>query len=987
MKTVDIYTDNSTEILEEIKKYNSSESVLVIFTNFDKGSLICKSLNEFAIPMLSFENFAEKILSKTSKYFSFDKISDKSATTIINSVSKKYLKNHSLLKNLVKSNAFARELYNLFGIFKINKISVSDLFFANTNAEIDEEDKERFNIIIEIYVKYLEVLKANKLLDFRDIILADIFELEHNKSLQSFVRKDFDKIYVFGAENLSEIQLSLLKLVTEEEKLTLIGDSNAKIRTFMGANIFHSEKTQNSLAFPANTIFPLNKDIYERAIFIKNPLQQRPSFQKSQSVEYRLFSNFQDEIDFIAQEIINGVKSGKKYSDFAVLLRDNLLIDKFVDVFQKYEIPVDGSVFSEEFNIFKIKFERILMICDILQKLSAKSIFDLEQISVKSLVELEDYTEQFNLFIENFLFDILENKYDAEKILSFKTHKRHRFLLTTILEYSYILSQNDLQNLQSELEILNKSYSLYLKENFSEISLLLVSPSNVQDENFHKIFAKFLKDLQKIIVLKTQILHEKVELTEILNLFQTNLTESFQSDNKVNLLTMFKSSLKSFKKVFIPSLTENYFPKKYQSTYFISDFANQKISAILREKFLNFEKLIFSNEDELKAENNLMYMAMMRAEEKIILSSYKYSDCRQVLPSAYFEQFLFTDGENFVAEKNEKIIDQIEHKEIIEQNEEEKIDKMQILTSTEPIWLSASSINKFLKCPRNYYYTKLLGLKTASSFSANYGTAVHAIFEIMVKKYIDDFSKNKFLNLGTVLFNVKNDRQSVINEGFDEKKIVEELEKLSDLDILEMHSDFENAINNLEKIGYFEEKPLEGACESYFEFKTEEIPTVNFNGYIDAIIRYCDGWRLIDYKTSSDKPKLDYLFSENGVNFCSEAQGKYNKLNEKKYDYQIPLYFLACLNSVNLRQYKDNIGKAGYLYVRPENSKKGESWQDMVSVSDIMQYRQKIIENIKSTVVDKIYEKSTFEAEYNERNCKYCDFREYCDERNKEGEE
>lgn len=987
MKIVDIYTDNSAEILEEIIKYNSSESVLVIFTNFDKNSIIYKSLKDFAIPMYSFEDFAEKILSKISKYFSYTKISDKSAITIINSISKTYLKKHSLLKNLSKSNVFARELYNLFGIFKTNKISESDLFFANSNCEIEEEDKKRFNIIIEIYVKYLEMLKMNKMLDFRDIILADILELENNSLMQNFIKKDFDKVYVFGAENLSEIQLNLLKLVTEDGDLTLIGDANAKIRSFMGASVFLPEKTSSTFDISTNTIFPLNKDIYERAIFIKNPLQQSPIFKKSQSVDYHLFSNFQDEVDFIAREIIAGVKGGKKYSDFAILLRDNSLIDNFVDTFKKYEIPVEGSIFSEEFDNFKIKFERILMICDILQKLSAKSIFELEQISVKSLVELEDYTEQFNLFIENFLFDILENKYDAEKMLSLKVHKKHRFLLTTVWEFSDILSKEDLNKLKSEFEILQKSYTLYLNEDFAEIPLLLTSVNNVEDENFHKIFAKFLKDLQELIALKTQILREKVEMTEILNLFQTNLSENLQSENKVNLLTMFKSSLKSFKEVFIPSLTENYFPKKYQSTYFISDFANQKISEKIRAKFSNFEKLIFSNEDELQAENNLMYLSMTRAEERVVLSSHKYSNCRQVLPSAYFEQFLFADGENFVSEKKENEREEIAQEKIVEQKNEEYIERTPVLKADAPIWLSASSINKFLKCPRNYYYTKLLGIKTISSFSANYGTAVHAIFELMVKKNINNFSKDNFLKLGNILFNVKNDRQMVIDEGFDEKKVVEELEKLSDLDILEMHSDFENAINNLEKICYFEEKPLEGACESYFEFNTEEIPSVNFSGYIDAIIKYADGWRLVDYKTSSDKPKLDYLFSENGVNFCSEAKGKYNKSNEKKYDYQIPLYFLACLNSAKLEQYKDNIGKVGYLYIRPQNSKKGESWQDFVSVSEIMQYRQKIVENIKNTVVDKIYEKTTFETEYNERSCRYCDFIEYCDGKNEESEE
>lgn len=989
MKIIDIYSANSAKILDEIlsNKDKKSEKLCVIFMNYDKSSPISKKLDENGILTTSFDGFVRKILSKTSKTFNSQKISDFVATEIISSISKQFLSTHRILKNLTKSSSFPRELYNLFGLFKINEMSCDDLISACENADISDDEKTRFKIIVQIYEKYGETLKNNNFSDFRDVVLNCISELENNDLLKKSLAKNYNKIYVFGAENLSQIHLKLLENIVKEDNLTLIGDKNAKIHTFMGANAFVSEKSNNETETFENTIFPVNKDIFARAIFMTNPLEGRYDFKKSKALEYRLFSDFQEELDFISKKIIEVVKKGDNYSDYAILLRDNSMINSIVDILQKYEIPVNGRLYSEDFENFKVKFERILMICDILQKIEAKNLSTLEKLLPKSFVELENYAEQLNLLTENFLSDVLENKFDAEKLLSLQTRQKQRFLFSTIYRGFGILSESDAKTLKAELKKIEKLYGFYLNGEILQIAINTANISDIEDENFHKFFAKFLSDLTEFSALKKDVLKEKIDIKSILNLLQKDLSENLETDNKINLLSIFKSASKTFKHVYIPALAEGYFPKKAKATYFISNDANEKISAQIRQKFPHFEKLILSVKDEWKDENSLLYVALTRAEEDIMLSCHKFSDKKQVSPSSYFEELSFIDGENLVSTEIEQVDAQIAQDEVVEEVSDDKIQKFPVLSSLDKISLSASSMNSFLKCPRKFYYTKLLGLKTESSFSANYGTAVHAVFELIVSKYIEQFSKEKFLYLGDILFNVKNNRQALIDEGFDEKNVVEELEKLSALDIEEMRSDFLSAMDNLEEIGYFNEKPLEGLCEKRFEFELEEIPNVKFSGYIDAIIRYADGWRLVDYKTSKDKPKLNYLFSENGVNFLSEARSSYNENNIKKYDYQIPLYYLACLNSPDLAEFKENLSEVGYLYVRPKNSTKGDSWADFVPVSKIDTYKEKIVENIKTTIVDKIYSMSDFAPTSDEFTCKYCDFSKYCNGKLDESEE
>lgn len=988
MKTIDVYANNSAEILNEFEAVKEADKskICAVFLNYNKNSKLCKMLSDKGFTTISFENFVKKILSKTTKFLGWKNISDFTAMQIISSLAKSCLAGHSALKNLIKSESFPRELYNLFGVFKINKIAYDDLILAASSADVAEDDKNRFEIVAKIYDEYCKFLLQQRFLDFRDVILTTIEELENNDLLKNFVQKNFGRLYVFGAENLSVIQLDLLKTVVGIENLTLVGDKNAKIHTFMGANAFDSDFDVDLSKMPVNTLSPLNEDIYKRAIYMKKSSVEKIDFKKTSSLEYRLFSDLKDEVEYIAKTIIDGVKHGEKYSDYAILTRDNSVTDSIVDVLKKFEIPVNGKLFSENFEVFKVQFERILMMCEIFAKLGVEDFSNLENISTKSRVELENATEQLNLLTENFLYEILENKYDAEKLLSLQTREKYRFLLSAALQNLSILSDIDAKKFKNEITNLRQYYSLYLSGNYVAIVAKIVNILEISDENFHKFLAKFLTDLKEISSLKTDVLKEKLGMKSVLNLMQADLQENIETDNKINLMSIFKSSAQNFKTVFLPALSENYFPKKTKSTYFISDDANIKISDNLRKKFNNFEKLISSQEDELKDENSLLYTAFTRAENKIMLSAHKYSDRQQIAPSSYFEHFLFVDGENFVSDETEKLDTEIKQSVEVEEKEIEKKPKQPVLSVNEPIRLSASSINKFLKCPRNFYYSKLLGLKTTSSFTASYGTAVHAVFELVMKSYIKDFSKDIFLKLGNILFDVKKDRKSAIDVGFDEVKVVGEIEKLSDLGLEEMRTDFLNAMDNLETIGYFEEKPLACDCEKPFGFTMEELPTVTFNGFIDAIIQYESGWKLLDYKTSADKPALGYLFSENGVNFSSEKKGVYNESYIKKYDYQIPLYYLACLHSADLENYKTNLDEVGYLYVRPKNHKNGESRKDYMPVSQIQQYQQKIVENIKTTVVDKIYEKSDFEPIYDPISCKYCDFKEYCNGKTNGGE-
>ena len=92
------------------------------------------------------------------------------------------------------------------------------------------------------------------------------------------------------------------------------------------------------------------------------------------------------------------------------------------------------------------------------------------------------------------------------------------------------------------------------------------------------------------------------------------------------------------------------------------------------------------------------------------------------------------------------------------------------LKDDEEIKLSPSSIGNYQCCPQKFYFANLLNLKTSGTFAANYGTIVHAVFEVFNKTGLSDYTKEHIINLADILFNSKVDPNRAIDCGFEQLK-------------------------------------------------------------------------------------------------------------------------------------------------------------------------------------------------------------------------
>lgn len=1032
------------------------EKICVILLSKSHGEVLEKELADFGIKINSLQNLANEIFRKNPNNEEISTFSnDNSAINLLQKLIEINTKGTDL-ENLGKVNAFAREIYNLIGVLKSHKITdFNTLKNACTASDIGQKEAERLNIIAKIYGEYAKILEKNNFADFRDVILSDIQALKDLQTLKNEISYKYEYIFVEGAENITSIQLELLKAITDESKINLYGDKNAQIETFMGANAFNPQ----DLNPKENHSVP--KDIYERALFIIN--SQNEISTKNENITYTSLTDTEEEIDFIANEIKNS--NSCKMSDIAILLRDNSLKQNISELLAEKNIPVNGEASNKDFQYFKFKITNIFSIFDIMQTLNVENFsfdsFKIAEIKAKEdkkSIELKILAEQLNLFYHSIISEKIARPYNLNTLKFLQEKEKETFLPCTVFKHFYQISQPDKNHLETVNEQIKKLYKLHKEnrileliseiadlkgnsgKNFSRTYHLFLAKFMTQAEEINQVFLKTKSDLDELVQNSEQKIEKPNLNLQIINdLFNISVKE-VQDDEKINVLTIFEASGRNFKKVFIPNLVDEYFPKATKTTSFISKSADEKISEELRKSGTkDFSHLIDTKDDDLKGECSLMYTAMTAATEKVILTTHKYCNGKEVLPSLFFEKLAAAD--NFEPQQMPEKEDVSE--EILQEKEEEKpenIEQSPILEKNEKLRLSATQINNFQKCPRMFYYSKLLGMKSKSTFSINFGTAVHEIFRTAYTHHLSKMNskeniKTTLKEIGEILFDSvkdENSLQKAIDAGFEyiensdfsndkkgEKKsdILNQLREMSLFDLEIMKKEYFDTLDCLSKTvkilglkrtnsgdyykkgirdegeqDFYNKIPLDAKCEKQFKFslpKEYGMENVEFNGFIDSFIEYENGWTLYDYKTGGEETNLfKQLTKETNELFQNQTTEADAKDLFAEFKHQIILYYFACLYDEVLKNEEySKVNELGYFYIRPEYKNKG-SVEEVVPASLIDELKQEIIENLKKYVVTPIYNADKFSAAPIKKDtCERCSFNEICGLENEEGEE
>lgn len=990
----------STRLINEVysliegQNITPAEILILTLTPQENNLLIDLNKNKENSSPLNiqfFETFCTSIISKSLNYVNFKSLDDAQSIILINSISKEEFAQNPNMASLTKSNQFARELHDLFGILKNNNISDFNFFEIVNNSKVNTTDKIRLYLIANVFAKYNKTLQHNQLIDFRDNTITAIELFKKNDNLTKYIKNMYKYIFIDGFQNISILQLELLKLISNNN-LYLFGDELARIQEFKGAwqnnlDTQHLNEYINNIEQTVSDVIYRNDNIINRATYLLNCFTGHPTqntLEKTSNIAYIDLEDLEAEINFIATEIYNLINNeGYNYSDFAIIVRDYELRHKLIDLFKSYNLPIDSELCNESFSNLKTSIIRYFSLCNAFEKLNIEkfSPYELEKASIDSTVDLKNIHEEINLYFENILNTIFNNNYYKHKLLSLFENSNYSSLIASGNRNQEILPEPEKVQFENEIKKINKIYRLYKERKLLEASSLIIKSGckMIFDSENSEFTGIMMSKIASIMNLYTEVINSDIDYETIIEIINSTVEEIKVKSNAVKLESVFQVIGKEYKFVFIPGLTEKTFPKKHKATQFISPEANTIFSEELRQHFPNFKSLIESDEDSLNDELKLFYLAMTRAKEKLYLSAHQYEDKKQVQHSIFYTLLKENDKDNLLdLTKVDKTTGSTEVKPSIETCGKVDSSDNFVIPDNEELRLSASSISQYLKCPKQYFYKNLIALKEDTSIEANYGTIAHTILEVFNKQYSDDYTKDNLLKLTEVYFNSCNDQEPAIEAGF-KKRDVEMLNSAGMLNINIMKENLVEAINIMEERLFFD-KPFESIeTEKSFEYTLDELENVRFKSRIDAIIKTDNGYNIVDYKTGANKKKdLSYLVSEHGVKFEGDARqykGVFNENNIKSYEYQIPLYYAALQQDEN---YKDKINKLGLTYIRPRAKDNGYK-EDYIDAGQLERHKEQIINNLLTTVIQPIRETKAFEPDNSSGfMCDYCSYKLLC---------
>ena len=843
----------------------------------------------------------------------------------------------SLLKKLHNDFIKRKRENNFLDFSDLNHLAIKALTKEENGEVVPSEAAQYYkNYFLEIYVDeyqdnnnlqeyILNLIKGEGVYFFRvgDVKQAiygfrgsnpDLFEQKYN-SYRKLEIDNYSEKQEYSFEDDSEGICIVLKENFRSD-VNILKSSNYIFNRLMGnknAGISYGE--DSALYYPkakeknSSEIIPTRLINGKINYFTCELLEDKKSY-REQSIEN------------IAYEILLGIKNGKKYSDYAILVRNSTKMSSFKEVFAKYNIPLffKEKVGFTESNAFNILYNILRFLDNTNRDASLLAILHTEifDYSNDELLKLS-ITKGKNLF---------EKLQNSEKEKDYNTVN----LLKKWLNFSL---NNSLPNLLECIAI-DTDFKNYL----------VTIDTNDEELDYYENFIDIVNDYQNI----DNKLSGLVNQLKIIKNDEVFETKKRTPNDSVTLSTIHISKGLEYKTVFVADLDTSFSKRGYTGDLLFTEIFGLSINAEeLGQKFglisSNIEKLnqlykynsILIKLREREEEVRNLYVALTRAENSlhlvspngVELNNEKAKDkplYQALIEDDNFEKILnnlLSDyGEEFIFENEKDALFKIYESEPLVKDEEDssrfdlqefykKFESKQQDESSKqsdnhtievknkvfPAKTSYSALKKintkdhewnYKKEKRGYLELTTLKKSTSTSKAILRGNIIHKLFEKIVNdtragveisdvvSYIDSLKKTDNL-----LQNIKEQR-ILSQEEFDNINNKDDIEKITNFINSELIKLVSKSKFCQTEIAFTTAKK---AKELYDD--SESDIDVILQGVVDLFIKISDDEAIIvDYKT-------DHVTSRNGeevlrdrhreqLRIYKEAVAEYYKLNNIK---------------------------------------------------------------------------------------------------------
>ncbi len=220
------------------------------------------------------------------------------------------------------------------------KTVLNEISHAKDKMQTAEMMKEkagydsRLISISKAYELYTMRLKSSDAMDFDDLLLNTVLLFKKCPDVLEYYQNLFRYVMVDEYQDTNKVQYEFVKMLAEKSgNICVVGDDDQSIYKFRGATIENILSFENN--FPGAEVIRLEqnyrstKNILDAANgVIKNNSARKGKTLWTENPKGELITmhtaySEREEAMFIADKILDGVKDGKKFSDFAVLYRMN----------------------------------------------------------------------------------------------------------------------------------------------------------------------------------------------------------------------------------------------------------------------------------------------------------------------------------------------------------------------------------------------------------------------------------------------------------------------------------------------------------------------------------------------------------------------------------------------------------------------------------------------------------------------------------------
>jgi DNA helicase-2/ATP-dependent DNA helicase PcrA len=702
-----------------------------------------------------------------------------------------------------------------------------------------------------------EELKASEgFIDFGDQVLLALRLLREHPEIRKEVVGRYKYVLVDEFQDTNYAQFELLKLLGEAAapNLMVVGDDDQSIYKFRGAAISNILQFEEEYPKAERIILTQNYrspqgllDASHRLIAHNNPdrLEAKQGIDKklvavseaaAAKPQVRGFAALPREADWVVSEVVKEHDAGRDWSEIAVLVRSRTAAQQFLATLNERGIPFQFSAAEGLYERTEVRtlldFLRAVTDPFASEALYRLLISDVCRVPVAQMTELLAVARRNHLPL---------NRVVADEVNTAEFPSGVRRALRDATGKIDELKQAAPQLTVGQLLFRFLDETAYLRR--------LVAEGTVESEIAIANIRKFFDRLQQyqLVASDPSAAGFVPQMEELISAGdEPAAAEQDLTLDAVQVTTVHAAKGLEFPVVFCVHLLERHFP---------SD--NRSDPLTLAAEMIHEEGLIADPRlAHIQEERRLFYVAMTRAQERLILSYSEQIGGRSARkPSRFIEE---ATGSKPQAEAPAVSTDA----ELIGLHAAQPQLPLERSEYRRPITLSSSQIEEYLSCPRKYFLLNILGIPTEPEHTLVYGNAVHqAISEFYTAKL-----RGKPYTADELVAAFERNWSS---EGFHSADHEQERKRQGSA-----------TLKMFWKRHQADPKPVE--VEHEFKFTVGDVAVI---GRLDLVMPFEEGAEVLDFKTSavSEQKEAD-KYAKDSLQLSIYAlayQNRYQKLPER----------------------------------------------------------------------------------------------------------